>query len=640
MKRLLLAGKKISSLLHLSLLSLFLLMSCKLFATDVNESSQFKQFLERVESLQKTKPKDAAALLASWQTDISTYAIEERLYFLKVKAEILVDQAQFDIGLATASEGIALAQELPSPTILMADLFYARGFSYENLGNYQSAVQEYLNGLEVSESLNDSKYVAYGLANLGAIYYLTDRFEKSLIVLNDALKTASKTDDDELKGFVNSELGILYAYIGQGDKSLEFYQNAYQHYKNSGLTSYALSTLMNIAANHSVNKRYQQAIAAYKEVIAAGDNALNNQIFYSAYSGLAWAHMKKENSDPETAYQYMLIAGQYVDGLQQYEIPLIYAMDNAYILESNEKYQEALESLAEAERILAGDSQRVSGIPQSNILKLKADIYFDLKEYEKAYQFQSLYLAKYSQVRERNNDSAIEELRLEHETQRVELENKVLEQINELKKLELNDANQKVKTQQFYVALIAALVLIFAYFLIKVVKGQKSIAYRAKTDALTGIANRRHVMAVGEQHVKSAINSNEPLSLLLLDIDNFKQINDTCGHKTGDGVLKKIAEIGNLSMRKTDVFGRVGGEEFVALLPHTALLQAAQLAERIKVAINQHNWSGLSNEEVSVSIGLAQFESNNHEDLTALIKQADDLMYKAKAQGKNAVCFA
>ena len=630
-------GQKISSLLHLLFFPFLLLISCKLFAYNVEQQAEFKKFIEQVESLQKVKPKDAAALLDSNPIDVSALDIEERLYYLKVKAEILVDQALFDIGLATASEGLALAKELPSPTIIMADLFYARGFSYENLGNYQAAVQEYLNGLEVAESLNQPKYVAYGLANLGAIYYLSDKFEKSLIVLNDALETANKTEDEELKGFVNSELGILYAYLGQGDKSLNFYQSAHQHYKNAGLTSYALSTLMNIAANHSVNERYSQAIVAYKDVIAAGDNALNNQIFYSAYSGLAWAHMKKEDSDPETAYQYMMIAGQYVDGLQQHEIPLIYALDKAYILESNKKYEEALASLAEAEAILARDGQRASGIPQSNILKLKADIYFNLKEFEKAYQIQTQYLTKYSEVRERNNDSAIEEIRLKYETQRVELDNQVLVQQNAIKQLELEEANRNVENQRFYVISVGLLSLIFAYFLHKVVKGHKSVLHHTKTDSLTELANRKHIFEVGEQYVNASNSANAPFSVMVLDIDNFKQINISKGHKTGDKVLKKLAEIGYHAIRKTDVFGRVGSEEFVALLPNTTIEHARQMAQRIEQEIKQYDWQQFSVEKVSVSIGLAEFEPGIHTQLAALLKQADKVRHQTKLRELNEV---
>ena len=629
--------KKISKINSL-FLCLTLLISCKLIAAQANSATSFQQFLTRVETLQATNPSDAKVLLESWQHDISQYALEEQINYLKIKSELFVEHGQFDVGLTSASEGLTLAKELNSPIVLMVDLFYSRGFSYESLGDYKSAVQEYLNGLELAESLNEQKHVAYGLANLGAIYYLTERFERSLIVLNDALAIANKSDDDELKGFISSELGILYSYIGQDDKSLAFYQQSYKHYSNAGLNLYSLNSLMNIAANHSTNKRYEQAITVYKDVIEIADDVANNQILYSVYSGLAWAYLKQEDSDPETAHQYMNIAGQYVDSAQQHQIPLLYAIDNAYILESVKRYDEALASLDKAEEIIAKETHYRSAIPSSNILKLRADIFFALKEYEKAYQIQTKYLSLYSQVRESGNTEAIEGLRLKYESQHADLENQILAQEKSVKELELKEAKRSVKNQQLYTAVISVVALIFAYFLLKVIRGQKKLLHVTRTDGLTGIANRRYLIRLGESYFSQAQLAQESFSLFVLDVDDFKSINDNFGHKTGDKVLKKIAQIGHDCMRKTDTFGRFGGEEFVALFPNTDAKQAKYIAQRVKEQIADYHWQKYGIGQVTVSIGLSEYNKHQHEQFDALIKQADVLLYQAKNDGKNMVC--
>ncbi|MEW6982358.1 diguanylate cyclase [Colwelliaceae bacterium 6471] len=623
---------------NLPLFCLLLLISCKSIAFQNSPTSEFSEFLQRVEKLQDTNPSDAHELLSNFTDSIDDYPIEERIRFYKTQSELYVELSQYQLGIAAATTGLELAKKLTSPSILMADLSYSRGFSYESLGDYDAAAQEYLNGLEVAESLDDQVYIAYGFINLGALYYLTERFERSLIMLNDALTIANKSDDEELKGYVNSELGILYSYLGQEDKSLVFYERSYEHYKKAGTTFYALNSLMNIGVNHSGNKRYEEAIAIYKRVIADSDTLANDSILYTAYSGLAWAYMKKEPNDPEAARQYMLIAGQYVENVQQHEAPLIYALDKAYILESMKRYDEALVSLDEAEKIIDAEKQFQSTIPYVNVLKLRADIYFALNDFERAYHIQTQYLALYKQVRESNNTAAIEELRLRYESEHADLENKLLAQKKSVNELELNKANQQVENQRLYVMVMAIVALGFAYFLLKVLRGHKRLLTITRTDGLTGVANRRHLFEFGNQYFDQAVKQDLPFSVLMLDIDDFKKINDQHGHKAGDKVLKEVAKLGHDVMRKTDRFGRFGGEEFIALLTDTNLEQAANIAERIRKTINCFPWTFSPATDVSVSIGIATLDQSTHASFESLVKSADALMYKAKAEGKNMVC--
>ena len=129
----------------------------------------------------------------------------------------------------------------------------------------------------------------------------------------------------------------------------------------------------------------------------------------------------------------------------------------------------------------------------------------------------------------------------------------------------------------------------------------------------------------------------QPLSLLLIDLDDFKKINDRYGHLKGDKVLKMTGGIIHESLRKTDSAYRYGGEEFTVLLPGTGVEAAKNVAERIRKGFEAQNLFFIINENlnISVSIGAAQFKSG--EELEAFVKRADDALYAAKQNGKNQV---
>jgi len=162
----------------------------------------------------------------------------------------------------------------------------------------------------------------------------------------------------------------------------------------------------------------------------------------------------------------------------------------------------------------------------------------------------------------------------------------------------------------------------------------KSLAIR---DGLTGLYNYRHFMEVLTHQVEVSRRYGWPLSLLFLDIDNFKGINDTLGHPEGDLVLKALARFLQAHVRQADVLCRYGGEEFVVLLLQTSGDQALLLAERLREGIADTPVS-LSDREIhiTVSFGVSHLTSEMHgEDL---VKTADATLYQAKQSGKNRVC--
>ena len=165
------------------------------------------------------------------------------------------------------------------------------------------------------------------------------------------------------------------------------------------------------------------------------------------------------------------------------------------------------------------------------------------------------------------------------------------------------------------------------------------------TDVLTGWHNRRYLQVRLAEELARARRRRAPLSCLFLDLDHFKQINDTLGHDAGDVVLAECAQRIDAQVRGSDVAARYGGEEFVILLPDTKLADARTLAERIREAVAAEPITTPSGEpvDVTVSIGVASLERMAGEDKTLgerLLKEADLAMYSAKSAGRNCVASA
>jgi diguanylate cyclase (GGDEF)-like protein len=169
---------------------------------------------------------------------------------------------------------------------------------------------------------------------------------------------------------------------------------------------------------------------------------------------------------------------------------------------------------------------------------------------------------------------------------------------------------------------------------------QLRLEEQARLDPLTGIANRRRLEERATLEVERAQRFKRDLSLLILDIDHFKGINDRYGHMFGDEVLRHVAQIGQQSLRRIDLFARVGGEEFVALLPETGPDAAMILAERLRVNLETAVVSdGVSSLSPTVSIGIANL-GPGRDNLETMLAAADRALYIAKASGRNQVISA
>jgi diguanylate cyclase (GGDEF)-like protein len=167
-----------------------------------------------------------------------------------------------------------------------------------------------------------------------------------------------------------------------------------------------------------------------------------------------------------------------------------------------------------------------------------------------------------------------------------------------------------------------------------------AIRRQVVTDHLTGLYNRRYFGTRAREEVERSLRYQQPLSVLMIDIDHFKLFNDRCGHATGDRVLQAVAGVLKRTLRNVDLCARLGGEEFAILLPNTPAPNAYQVAERVRATVAGKRYTGLGlppEESVTISMGVATCP-RDATVLEELLELSDKALYAAKAQGRDRVC--
>ncbi|MDX1295352.1 MAG: diguanylate cyclase, partial [Sulfurimonadaceae bacterium] len=168
-------------------------------------------------------------------------------------------------------------------------------------------------------------------------------------------------------------------------------------------------------------------------------------------------------------------------------------------------------------------------------------------------------------------------------------------------------------------------------------KANAKLYKNATTDFLTKIPNRRYFLEMGDRYLELAHRKQYPLCLMIIDLDHFKQVNDTFGHHAGDRVLTQSVDVIGQRLRKSDIFGRIGGEEFGVLLHDSSLDESVMIANDIRESVESAAFDvGDQNVDITVSIGIGILHLNE-QSLSPLMSRADEALYRAKNNGRNRV---
>jgi diguanylate cyclase (GGDEF)-like protein len=281
------------------------------------------------------------------------------------------------------------------------------------------------------------------------------------------------------------------------------------------------------------------------------------------------------------------------------------------------------------------DEKQLDSPVFSEAFLVLANSYAAVKDFDNAYKNKKDYVDDYNDFSDAKRENTVDELTTKYAIAHKNEANKLLENQNKLKALRIGDVHRQQEDQQKKFLLIFCAILLFILLFLRQLKVRRKLIILAQTDSLTGLMNRETLFKKGQQLVHDACEHELDLSILLFDIDHFKKINDKFGHSHGDLVLEKMALLVNETMRSRDIFARLGGEEFVAILPGTDLEQAKAIAMRVMEKIVQHDFSeqGIDS-NITISIGVANIK-NTQDEFDDILHAADLAMYQAKPLRRN-----
>jgi len=303
------------------------------------------------------------------------------------------------------------------------------------------------------------------------------------------------------------------------------------------------------------------------------------------------------------------------------------------------QYQQVIDMLNGAIKLEEKMSEAQLSLPEfARIHFVLAEGYAKAEQYKLAYDQKLSYMKKYGKYRRDIHKKRLVKLNKKYETDIKVKENELLVSQQKLKALKLKQTEAQSDTQRRNIIILTVTALVFLVLLIRQYRIRAILHQLSQIDSLTGLFNRRTLFTKGEQLIDESIKSGEPISVIMLDADHFKKVNDTFGHDVGDKVIETIARLGQETMRSRDVFARLGGEEFAMILPATDLVEAKAIAERFREKVQQYELleNGIKH-DITISAGVANIKQTAA-DFDAILHAADEAMYQAKNAGRNQVC--
>lgn len=493
--------------------------------------------------------------------------------------------------LADFERGIELARKFDEPALL-ADGLSARGDIYSLLGIYGKALADILEARRMFVKLNLPEAASQSLPSIGVAYRRLGYLDKAAEYLNQSIEHEKRIGDQESLSVSLLQLGYTQDEGGHYTEALETLRRALEVSRLSndrqgiGATNLAIASVLNDLRRH--NEAMQTLNAAEKDFTAVSDVTDLGMLSYERGRALAGL-------------------GQTVKALDAFK-----HAESVFVSSSNQRYQEMLYKAMSATLESAGRAGPA------------------LTAYKR-------FLSAHDEVEHQRANQQAQMLREQFDTDRSNLENARLRAEKKLKDRQVDTLQRVRRWQQIAMGLLAILIGALIILAIRQLARLRRWQRMASIDSLTGIANRRSIEHFLGSAMRHARGRHEALSLLAIDIDRFKRINDDYGHATGDRVLVRITRACQAALRDGDLLGRIGGEEFLAVLPGSTLNQALDIAERLRRRVEQLTASDNSlDASATISIGVAQMlpSDTGIEDIE---RRADEALYRAKSSGRNRV---
>lgn len=551
---------------------------------------------------------------------------------LSVLATSDVALGKWSDALARADEGLALLGAGDDPRLAVA-LRLSRGAGLADLGRFAEAREAIDEATAGSRALAAPDLVARALRSRAR---LRSRLGDAAEAIRDGIEAdeaAARSGDEALAAEVLADLGSLYDDVGEGEAALACFERALPVFERIGAGKSQAAVAHDVARIHLGRGKLDEAAASYHRSLLLSQKAGDESGIAYAELGLASVERRRGRPGGEAL-------GRLRKCLATFERLGDARMRFAALVEIGRLERERgrpLPALLSLEQALSAASRLGTEDEIALACRELALTYASAKRWEEAYR--SFLEA------ERHRDLAAEserrreatELGVRFATQLQRRENELLVRENEVGKLRL--AEERGRRTLFALAAGAGLLLasLLTAGLLRDRRQRLLLAELARTDELTGLPNRRAALEALEREIHAADRYGGPLSLAILDLDRFKEVNDGLGHAAGDAVLVAFAGLCRSVLRREDLAARWGGEEFLVLLRQTAEPEARGVLERLREGTRAIRLPGADPvAAVTVSAGLTSRRMGEL-DADELLRRADVALYAAKAGGRDRV---
>ena len=494
----------------------------------------------------------------------------------------------------------------------------ASGNAMEKAGRVDEAARDYLAARAEAERTGDRKGIAEATASLGYLRYYRGEMNEALVDLRRAYDLYGAIGNAKGRQSALENIAHVYAdsRVAQYDRAIEYYRQLLSEYQAAGATESVADTLYNIGSTYEQKGDPETALDWFRRALATEERLgrSDEAAFVKRSMGVALGKLGRLSESLAMLDDALrvFVKTRSDEGAMQVR------QSRGIVLRKLGRLDAAIADL-EASRNWFAAHKNTRFLEKS--LDELALAYAAARRWDDAYRARTAHAAAERELAEKLREDHTTRLRIQFDSEKKEQENRAL--------LREAAAASRIRRLQTIILVLGALAIAALVYL------AVRLRTMAMTDELTRLPNRRRILAVADRELQRARTTGHAFSLLAIDIDSFKSINDTWGHTAGDVVLQRVAQTCSATLGP-DAIGRTGGEEFLAVLPATPIDVAQTIAEGLRVAVEQLSFADLDPAlRVTISIGVTQ--SATDDALIKISRRADELLYRAKLGGRNRV---
>lgn len=619
------------------LLIFSMLTTILLFGASAAFAKDLPTFLAEVEKerfLMKSDLQERQQLEA-YLIDLNSYPLSIQGQFYVYYQNALVRTGKLHESIAARDRLLELHKQSPVSASLMRYSKMLLGLAYANLSKGDQSKPWLMDVIEEAQAENDYKIVFHSALVLGDVYSGEKDFAKAFASYQLAQTVLSENllpGDDQREAYawqaeMNYRTGFVYRSMWRDADAVEYFKRALEFdvlIGNARNIKYDLNQIGDAYFRLGDDKQaylYYRQLEESLEVSKTADQGRHLDFL----SSMVNFHVRENK--PEKASSYLQKARIVLPSVQSKSIRIRFYLASSNFSVLSGDYSKVLSNCEAIESEFTERSRAEYG---SEVLRLKAVAHYGLGQYQQSAEL----FEKVHQINLERSDhvrlmtAEVERARFDFEAETLKVER--LMQDNQIKELEL--ASEKDKFRVSVIIIVLALLFIFSLIAMVVfaLKNEKRLKFLADYDTLTSVPNRRSIIALGEQFSRE----RGKFSVLLIDVDHFKSINDSFGHAQGDRVLQYIALVASSFCNDSVRFGRLGGEEFLFVIDSDLESSALELAASFADKLQEKSVEGIKSP--TVSIGVA-FRYDTELRFAKLLEQADEALYQAKSSGRDCI---